>query len=185
MAASKLDMGTILKYGAIAAGLYLAWRSGLFDQFGLFFIPLSPGATTPPAVSAGGGDPTVTPAGGTLTTTPTVSGGGAPVATPAAPFMTADQIDALTKKAAAGDAVAAAQMTSLGIRYTGHQWNWFRATQTKVDAPATPGLDGTFNANEYLAYRVSNGLSGIGSLGNLPLGAIRVYGNRRPSVSMV
>lgn len=174
-------IGSMLKYAVIIAGLYMAWRSGLFQTLGLTFLPAPPNA---PPVPTGGGDPTANTAGGVLATTPTVTGGGAPVATPAAPYMTADQIDALTKKAAAGDAIAAAQMTSLGIRYTGHQWNWFRATQTKVDAPATPGLDATFNANEYLAYRVSNGLSGISGLGSLSINSVRIYGPRRGSYSI-
>lgn len=179
---SGMNIGTLLKYGAIIAGLYMAWRSGLFQTLGLSFLPAPPAAA--PAVPTGGGDPTASTSGGVLVTTPTVTAGGGAVATPAAPYMTADQIDQLTKKAAAGDAVAAAQMTSLGIRYRGDQWNYFRSIATGTNAPATPGLDQTFNANEYLAYRATNGLSGVATLGGLPLGAIRVYGGRRASVSM-
>lgn len=180
---SSLGIGSILKYGAIAAGLYMAWKYGLFQTLGLSFLPAPPAAAPAlPTAPSGGGDPTASTAGGVLATTPTVTGGGGAIAGQG--VLTADQIDTITKNAAAGDVVAAAQATALGIRYRGDQWNWFRATQTHVDAPATPGLDKLYTASEYLAYRASNGLSGVASLGGLPLGSIRIYGARRASFSL-
>lgn len=200
MAASN-SVGSILKWGAIAAGVYLAWQYGLLDGLGLPFIPLSPAgaaaaaataanpvtapATTTPAAATGGGAPTASTAGGTLAVTPTVTGGGGVAQTPGQGLLTADQIDAMTKAAASGDMVAAAQATALGIRYRFDQWNYFRAVAVGYGAPATPGLDQVGTATEYLAYRQAQGLSGIASLGRIPLGAVRVYGvGRRTSFPM-
>lgn len=201
MAASN-NVGSILKWGAIAAGLYLAWQYGLFDSLGIPFIPLSPAgaaaaaaaaaakpATTTPSAAAGGGDPTATTPSGTLATTPTVTGGGGTTGqaqTPATGILSADQVNTIIKTAAGGDIVAAAQATALGIRMRFDQWNYYRSVQTGTDAPATPGLDQVGTASEYLAYRQAQGLSGIASLGRVPLGAVRVYSaHRRASFPLV
>lgn len=170
---SGMGFGSILKYGAIIAGVYLAWRYGLFQTLGLSFLPAPPAAAPVPT---GGGGTTASTAGGTLATTPTVTGGGGAVAAPSQGILTPAQIDDLTKRAAGGDMVAAAQATALGIRYTFEQWNWFRSQQTHTDAPATPGLSQVGTATDYLAYRQAQGLSGVSSLGALPLEAIRFYG---------
>jgi hypothetical protein len=175
-----MKMGSILKIGLLVAGVYLAWRSGIFQTLGLTFLPAPP-APTPTPVPAGGGGTTAVPPASTLTTTPTVTGGGGTAATPppataqAAQYLSADQIDALIKSAAAGDIVAATQATALAIRMRFDQWNYYRSVKTGTDAPATPGLDQTGTANDYLAYRAAQGLSGL-SLGGIPLGAIRIWG---------
>lgn len=195
--AQSSNVGSILKWGAIAAGLYLAWQYGLFDGLGLPFLPLSPAGTaaaaaaaanpvtappastaTPPAAT-GGGAPTASTAGGTLATTPTVTGGGGNAQTPGQGLLTPDQVDAMIKSASAGDIVAAAQATGLGIQMRFDQWNYYRSVATGTNAPATPGLDQVGTANQYLAYRQAQGLSGIASLGRIPLGAVRVYGTGR------
>jgi len=64
----------------------------------------------------------------------------------------------------------------LGVRYNGHQWNYYRMQNPgKEVAPATAGLDDTYTATEYLAYRAGLGLSGVTSLGGIPLGVLRGY----------
>jgi len=150
--------GSLLKFGLIAVGLYLLYRSGILAQFG---ITLPGTAALPPAPTpTGGGGSTAVPPASTVTTTTLPTGGGGTTA--AAPVnYTAAQLDEMTKKAAAGDMTAAAILTGLGVRYNGHQWNWFREQAGNPPAPGTAGLDNTYTATEYLAYRASLGLGNL------------------------
>ena len=169
------NMGSILKLGAVAVAIYLVWRAGIFDKMGITLPFLGPAP-----VPTGGGSPTALPAtNGSMPKTANTTGGGGTSSEPGkqgSVQYTADQINAMVIKAAGGDAAAAAIVTGLGVKYNGHQWNWFRMQNAgKEDAPATAGLDNTYSANEYLAYRAGLGLSGVLSLAGVPLSAMRLY----------
>ncbi len=168
------NMGSILKIGAAVLAVYLIWRAGIFDKLGVTLPFLGPA----PVPTGGGGSTALPSTNGSMPTTQNVTGGGGTSTTPAAQGSvqyTQAQIDDLTKKAAGGDMSAAAVLTAMGVRYNGHQWNWFREASGKEPAPATLGLDDSYSATEYLAYRASQGLSGVTSLGGIPLGALRTY----------
>jgi len=166
------NMGSILKIAAVVVGVYLVWRAGIFDKLGvtLPFLGPAPGAPT-----GGGGSTALPETNGSMPATPNTTGGGGTTAATPVPY-TAAQIDDMVKKAAGGDVVAAAIVTGLGIKYNGHQWNWFREQAGNPPAPGTAGLDDTYTATAYLAYRAGLGLSGVGvggvNLGGVPLAAL-------------
>lgn len=168
----------MFKYALIAGAAYLAWKSGLLDQFNLPFIPHSgtpvPAQALPAPAPTGGGSPTPAAPPATMppaSTGPTGGGGATATPQPAQTVAyTSAQIDDMTKKAAGGDMAAAAVLTGLGVKYNGHQWNWFREQAGNPPAPGTAGLDDIMTATQYLAYRSSLGLGGYISLGGMRLG---------------
>jgi len=169
----NLGMGSILKIGALALGVYLIWRAGIFDKLGVTLPFLGPAPGSP---TGGGGSTALPPTNGSIPVNPQPAGGGGTSATPdhaGSVQYSADQIDVMVKKAAGGDVVSAAIVTGLGIKYNGHQWNWFREQSGQPPAPGTAGLDNTYTATEYLAYRAGLGLSGVG-LGGVNLGGVPV-----------
>jgi len=167
----------MFKYALIAGAAYLVWKSGMLDKFNLPFLPASGAAPAAlPASPTGGGSPTGAAAPSTMppsTDGPTGGGGATSTPTPANVPYTSAQIDDMTKKAAGGDMAAAAVLTGLGVKYNGHQWNWFREQAGNAPAPGTAGLDEIMTATQYLAYRASNGLSGYISLGGMRLGGVQ------------
>lgn len=143
-----------LKWLLIAAGIYLAWRSGLFARL----VPgLGPAPAPPSSVPTGGGSDTAVPPPSSLPDTSIPSGGGGATGAPVSPF-TPQQIDEMTVRAAGGDMASAAILTQLGVTYNGHQWNWFREQAGHAPAPPTMGLDDVMTATQYLAYRQNQGL---------------------------
>jgi len=172
----------MFKYALIAGAAYLAWKSGMLDKFNLPFLPPSgalpaPATTSPTPAPTGGGTPTGAAPPATMpapTNGPTGGGGATSTPTPTQNVSyTSAQIDDMTKAAAAGDMAAAAVLTGLGVRYNGHQWNWFREQAGNPPAPGTAGLDDIMTATQYLAYRAGLGLSGVISLGGMRLGGVR------------
>jgi hypothetical protein len=170
-----LNMGSILKLGAIAVAFYLIWRAGIFDKLGVTIPFLGPA----PSPTGGGGVTALPATNGSMPTTPNTTGGGGTSTTPnqqGSVQYTQAQIDDMTVRAAGGDMAVAAVLSGLGIRYNGHQWNYYRMQNAgKEAAPATAGLDDSYTATEYLAYRAGLGLSGVTSLGGIPLGVLRGY----------
>lgn len=173
-----------LKYLLLAAGAYVVYKSGVLDSV----LGTAPASGAPIASSSptGGGGTTGTPAPGSLVVSNLPTGGGGSANAPqTAPVtsLTPDQLQALTIAAAGGDAIAAAQVTSMGIQYNVHQWNWFRTQGGLPDSPAAnfcPGDDPSqagagqnclMTVAVYLQKRQALGLSGVTSLGGIPMAA--------------
>jgi hypothetical protein len=154
-----MKMGGILKWGLIAGGAYLAYRSGIFSAFGL-----APAADATAGTVTGGGGTTSTAA---TTTTP-----------PANTQYVAPGTLQLLKNAA-----AAVLLTRNTNKLNADEWGYYynqlpgksipSATADSLfwpnGRPATTAEYPLFTAEDYLAALTTKGLSGLGCMNFTPL----------------
>ena len=171
--ASSSGMSSILKYGALAAGLYLVYRSGIVQNLMASITGgtvAAPPATTPGTTTTGGGGGTDTGTPPATTTTPPNTK--LPINT--TPSVT-DQValaHALDARARA-DGLAAGTKISAGtgwdagqVQYNVWQWNYvFKELHPAGANLNTSNNAAVMGADAYVAARASGGLglSGLGT----------------------
>jgi hypothetical protein len=151
--ASSSSFGKIAVVGALGVGGYMLYR-----------------AMSAPSTAAAGSGTTTTALSLTdlvnalksaIGTPAAPAGGGPAPATPLLPGVaaTSDSRDVQTQKLIAR---AAGDTTTL---YNGSQWNWFYQQVYGVPGISLDGDDGSpMTAGQYMALRVSNGISGLGAV---------------------
>lgn len=156
MSQSQGGMGGILPLLIAAGGVYLIIKN----------------TKLPAPVGVAPGDGAAPPVGTTLPNpAPTLPAPAPPVSTPNQPTAATapapvNDLEAIARRAAAGNAEAVAQAVQLGILYNSDQWNWMRAAggggQTTADLFPPGDRNYRMNVNEYLSRRNAAGLGSTG-----------------------
>ena len=185
-----MDTEKIIKYVAIAAAVYLAWRymSPGDDPSWVGLTPLPP---TQPGTGAGTGSGPVPPPhpSGTGASAGTSSPPPPPQATPspsAQPSAQANPVLLATNyEAAVADSGGNPPYSRTNTRYTVDEWNYFRSQGGKqiIDALSFPGIDSgnrstaRVTADQYWTGMIviNRGNPGALSLNGLGLGAFGQY----------